>query len=140
MWSPDGKTIVYWVEKNGIKQLYELTVADPKEPGHQITGPDVGEANDPAYSPDGKQVLFTVELDNGKTSDIWLVGTDGSKPQRVTSNPAREMDPTWSPDGKWFAFVRGDYGKPQVVIQKLDGSGEQTLTAAGQREGHPCWS
>jgi len=139
MWSPDGKTIVYWLNKGGVKQLFELEVANPVEPGHQITGPDVGPANDPVYSPDGRQILFTRELDGNATSDIWLVNTDGSKPHRVTSNPAREMDPTWSPDGKWFAFVRGDYGQPTIVIERADGSGEVTLTKPPAREAHPCW-
>ncbi|GIF25964.1 Tol biopolymer transport system component/actin-like ATPase involved in cell morphogenesis [Actinoplanes tereljensis] len=139
MWSPDGAHILYWLEKDGVKQIYELTVANPKEPGRQVTGPNVGPANDPVYSPDGSQVLFTREGNDANPSDIWLVNIDGSDPRRVTSNPARDMDPTWSPDGKWFAFVRGDYAKPTVVVQRLDGSGEKVLTKNGAREGHPCW-
>ncbi|GIM93946.1 Hsp70 family protein [Paractinoplanes toevensis] len=139
MWSPDGKSILYWLNKGGTKQIYELNVANPKEPGRQVTGPDVGPANDPVYSPDGSQVLFTRELEGDNPSDIWQVGIDGSNPHRVTSNPAREMDPTWSPDGKWFAFVRGDYAEPTVVVQRLDGTGEKVLTKNGAREGHPCW-
>jgi len=139
MWSPDGKSILYWLNKGGVKQIYELTVADPEEPGRQITGPKSGPANDPVYSPHGDQVLFTREVDGGKQSDIWLVDIDGSNPHRLTSSPAREMDPTWSPDGKWFAFVRGDYAHPTVVVQRLTGIGEQVLTKNEAREGHPCW-
>ena len=138
-WSPDGKNIMYWLNQNKVKQIYELTVADPQEPGRRITGPEVGPANDPVYSPDGKQILYTRELNNGQTSDIWLVGRDGSNPHAVTSNPQREMDPTWSPDGTWFAHVRGDYARPTIVIQKPDGTGERLLTKPGDREGHPCW-
>jgi Tol biopolymer transport system component len=138
MWSPDGKTIIYWLNKDNVKQIYELNVANPSEPGTQITGPKVGPANDPVYSPNGEQILFTREL-HGVKGDIWLVNRDGSDPHRVTTNPALEMDPTWSPDGKWFAFVRGDYGHPSIVIQKPDGTGETTLTTGGAREAHPCW-
>jgi molecular chaperone DnaK len=72
-WSADGKSIIYWLERDGVKQIYELNIADPQEPGRQITGPDVGPANDPAPSPDGSQILFTRELDGNKTSDIWMV-------------------------------------------------------------------
>jgi molecular chaperone DnaK len=139
MWSPDGKTILYWLQKDNSKEIYELQVANPKEPGRQITGPDVGPANDPVYSPKGDQVLFTRELDGGETSDIWMVDLDGKNAHQVTSNPAREMDPTWSPDGKWFAFVRGPVARPTVVAVRADGTGEVLLTAAGAREGHPCW-
>ena len=139
IWSADGKSIIYWVKLNGIKQIYEVNIADPVEPGRQITGPAVGAANDPAVSPDGTRILFTHEIDNATTSDIWIVNTDGSNPHRITSNPAREMDPTWSPDGTWFAFVRGDYSTPTVIAERPDGTGEITLTRPGAREGHPCW-
>ena len=139
MWSPDGKTILYWLNKNGVKQIYELQVANPQEPGRRITGPEVGPANDPVYSPDGKHVLYTRELNGNKTSNIWMVDTDGKNAHQVTSNPAREMDPTWSPDGSWFAFVRGDYDKPTIVIENKDGSPEVTLTQGQAREAHPCW-
>jgi Tol biopolymer transport system component len=138
-WSPDGKHIIYWLNRNDVKQIYELTVADPQEPGRRITGPGAGPANDPVYSPNGQQILFTRELDGGATSDIWIVNRDGSGARRITSDPQREMDPTWSPDGKWFAFVRGDYGAPTIVIERTDGTGETVLTKPGIREGHPCW-
>jgi len=138
-WSADGKSIIYWVQHNGVKQIYEINIANPAEPGRQITGPGVGPANDPAPSPDGTRILYTREIDHGQTSDIWIVNADGSDPHRVTSNPDREMDPTWSPDGTWFAFVRGAYARPTVVAERPDGSGEVTLTKPGDREGHPCW-
>ncbi|GAA0568207.1 hypothetical protein GCM10010172_60490 [Paractinoplanes ferrugineus] len=137
MWSPDGKSILYWLNKGGVRQIYELTVANPKEPGRQITKASLGQTNDPVYSPRGDQVLFTLAKDG--TSDIWLVNTDGSNPHRVTSNPAIEMDPTFSPDGAWFAFVRLAGDRPTVVIQRSTGTGERVLTKAGAREAHPCW-
>jgi len=129
---------MYWLNENNVKQIYELTVADPQEPGRRITGPGVGPANDPVYSPHGDKILFTREL-GGDNTDIWLVNRDGSGAHQVTSDPAREMDPTWSPDGKWFAFVRGALDKPTVVIERPDGTGEVVLTKPGAREGHPCW-
>ncbi|GIE94798.1 Hsp70 family protein [Paractinoplanes rishiriensis] len=139
MWSPDGKTILYWLNKDNIKQVYELEVADPQEPGRRITGPEVGPADDPVYSPDGSKVLFTRWLNRGATADIWVIDRDGTNPRRVTRNPALEMDPTWSPNGEWFAFVRGEFSKPTIVIQRLDGTGETLLTEPGKREGHPAW-
>lgn len=138
VWSSGGATIVYWVERDGVKQIYELAVADPQEPGRRITGPDLGPAVDPALSPDDSRILFTRQVSDDD-SDIWIIGTDGSDPRRLTDDPAREMDPTWSPDGSWFAFVRGPYESPTVVLERPDGSGETLLTAKGAREGHPCW-
>ncbi len=138
VWSPDGQSIIYWAKRGGIKSIYELDLNDPQEPGRAITGPALGDAVDPAVSPDGTQVIFTKKVDDDN-SDIWLIGTDGSNAHAVADDPAREMDPTWSPDGKWLAFVRGDYDHPKVIVERPDRSGERALTTGAAREGHPCW-
>ena len=138
-WMADGKSIIYWVNSTGVKQIYQLSVTDPQEPGRRIVGPEFGPANDPAPSPDGSQILYTRELNGGKTSDIWLVRADGTNPRRVTSSPAREMDPSWSPDGTWFTFARGDWKHPTIVVARPDGSDEKLLTPKGAIEAHPGW-
>jgi Tol biopolymer transport system component len=137
-WLADGRHITYWVKHDGARQIYALDVADPREPGRLIAGPDAGPVNDPAPSPDGKFVLYTRETGPG-TSDIWMIGTDGSNPHRVIGHPERDMDPAWSPDGSWFAFVRGELNRPTIVVARVDGTGETTLTTGNAREGHPNW-
>ncbi|MEV6494088.1 Hsp70 family protein, partial [Actinoplanes sp. NPDC051633] len=137
-WTADGKHLTYWAKHNGNRQIYELNVAKPKEPGRMIAGSQAGPINDPAPSPDGKWVLYTVETGE-KTSDIWIVGMDGSKPRKVIGHPQRDMDPAWSPDGKWFAFVRGELNRPTIHIARIDGTDEMTLTKGNVREGHPSW-
>jgi Tol biopolymer transport system component len=90
----------------------------------------------PKWSHDRK--LYTRETGPG-TSDIWMVGADGSDPHRVLGDPQRDMDLTWSPDGRWFAFVRGELNRPTIVVARIDGSEETTLTSGNAREGHPSW-
>lgn len=138
-WSPDGKEIAYWVDIDGDRQIYSLTVDDPKEPGRQLTKDDEGPAVDPAWSPEGDRVAYT--RNTGKDiSDIWVVDSDGSDAYQLTSDDAREMDPSWSPVGGWIAFTRGVLEKPKITIINSDGTGEVTLTQGDDREGHPCWS
>ena len=52
-----------------------------------------------AFSPDGSRVAFT------RAGDIWTMTATGGNPRRVTSHAAMEWAPTWSPDGKWLAFI-----------------------------------
>lgn len=137
-WMADGRHITYWVKRNGARQIFALEVDNPREPGRLIAGPDAGPVNDPAPSPDGKYVLYTRETGPG-TSDIWIIGADGSNPRRVTSDPQRDMDPAWSPDGRWFAFVRGELHRPTIMVARIDGTGETLLTRGDAREGHPNW-
>jgi Tol biopolymer transport system component len=138
-WSPDGKSIVYWVSVNNVRQIFQLDVNNPVEPGKQLTKGESGPGVDPAWSPDGKHIAYTRGTGPG-LSDIWLMAADGSNAHALAQDPAREMDPTFAPDGTWVAFTRGDLNKPKITIVKLDGSEERTLTKGTAREGHPCWS
>jgi len=138
-WSPDGKSIAYWVTVNDVRQIFQLDVDNPEEPGKQLTKGESGPGVDPAWSPDGTQIAYT--HGTGKNlSDIWLMDADGTDAHPLAADPAREMDPSFAPDGTWVAFTRGALEEPKITIVKLDGSGEKNLTKGGNREGHPCWS
>jgi dipeptidyl aminopeptidase/acylaminoacyl peptidase len=74
--------------------------------------------SDPAVSPDGKLVAFTVrdtdfDANRGRT-DVWLVAIDGGATTRLTTHPDNDSDPAWSPDGKWVYFVSTRSGSAQV--------------------------
>ena len=61
----------------------------------------------PALSPDGKLVAFVWNGDDGKNFDIYVkpIG-DETPPLRITSNPAEDTSPCWSPSGDKLAFLR----------------------------------
>ncbi|HWZ60558.1 MAG TPA: S9 family peptidase [Gemmatimonadaceae bacterium] len=70
--------------------------------------------SDPALSPDGQSVAYTVTTaDSAKDrqdADIWLTRWDGSLSVRLTQGHESHHLPRWSPDGQWLAFLssRGD--------------------------------
>jgi Tol biopolymer transport system component len=57
----------------------------------------------PSWSPRGTRLAFFRAREDGRGASIYLVRRDGSGLRRLTSGYA----PTWSPDGKWIAFIRG---------------------------------
>jgi dipeptidyl aminopeptidase/acylaminoacyl peptidase len=63
----------------------------------------------PAVSPDGKQVAVTVtttvEAENRRHNEVWVVNTAGGEPQRWTSPSTESSNPRWSPDGKYLFFT-----------------------------------
>ncbi|GIE34881.1 hypothetical protein Ait01nite_079260 [Actinoplanes italicus] len=143
VWSPDGKKIIYFATVNEISSIYELDIATPAEPGRPITKPGDGNAVDPAISPDGTQVLYVRRPydSDDPNSDIWMVPTAGGTAVQLTDNPGREIDPSWAPDGHWFAFARGAWDVPKIVVMRKDkGVAEKVLTTGAAREGHPCWT
>ena len=59
-----------------------------------------------SFSPDGTQIAYGSAGEDGVNWDIWLkiVGEPGAR--RLTTDPAPETDPSWSPDGTEIAFRR----------------------------------
>lgn len=62
----------------------------------------------PALSPDGRHVAFTVttvkEAENRRHQEVWVVPAAGGQPQRYTAPGYESSSPRWSPDGKWLLF------------------------------------
>ena len=60
--------------------------------------------------------------------DIWVTKYDGSELVRLTSTPAVENDPHFSPDGKWIAFTSNRAGGNSVYIVPVEGGAPTRLT------------
>ena len=62
----------------------------------------------PAMSPDGKVVAFTVttvnEKENKRHSEVWVVPAAGGDPVRYTAPAFESRNPRFSPDGKYLFF------------------------------------
>ena len=73
---------------------------------------------DPVVSPDGKWIAFDVrdtDLDaNRGRFDVWLAAVDGSKVERLTTDPENDNAPQWAPDGKSIYFLSTRSGSSQV--------------------------
>ena len=68
-----------------------------------------------AISPDGKSVAFTYK------GDIWVVSSEGGRALQVTSNPAYDTAPVWTPDGKSIVF--GSYREGSMDIWRTSAGG-----------------
>jgi Tol biopolymer transport system component len=54
--------------------------------------------------------------------------SDGSQVTRLTNNPAADMHPSWSPDGKWIGIDSERDGNYEVCKMRSDGSQVTRLT------------
>lgn len=88
--------------------------------------------SDPAVSPDGRHVAFTVrdtdlEANRGRT-DVWLVALEGGEPRRLTTDPANDWNARWL-DARRLVFLSTRGGSSQAWTLAIDGGEAQPLTA-----------
>lgn len=71
---------------------------------HRLTN-----VSQPAMSPDGRVVAFTVttvnERENRRHQEVWVVPTAGGDPVRYTTPNTESANPRFSPDGKYLFFT-----------------------------------
>lgn len=60
--------------------------------------------------------------------DIWISGLQGGDATRLTSTPATESNPYFSPDGKFLAFSSNRTGTEEVYIVPIEGGTPTRLT------------
>ena len=86
----------------------------------------------PAVSPSGKHVAFTVttvrETENKRHQEVWVAATDGGAPQRWTSPGYESSNPRWSPDGSHLLFnSQRPQGKGNTWVIRVDAPGGEAM-------------
>lgn len=84
-------------------------------------------------SAQGTRLLRQPSLSNDKVAfifgaDLWVSDLDGKQVVRLTSTPAVESTPHFSPDGKWIAFTSNRSGSQAVYIVPVTGGEPKRLT------------
>src|SRR5580698_9510512 len=87
---------------------------------------------DPALSPDGRTVAFTVQtvdLDkNTKPQQIYTVGVNGGLPRQITRDGTTNGRPRWSPDSRQIYYISNRDGSSQVWRMDADGSNARQIS------------
>ncbi len=86
-----------------------------------------GEETDPSFSPDGLRVAFRWNGPNGDNFDIYVKPVGPEKMVRLTSDPADDFNPVWSPDGSQIAFLRRAGTRAKVLTVPSTGGVERSI-------------
>jgi len=83
----------------------------------------------PRLSPDGERVAYMWTGRDGQHWDVYVkVLGEGTRPLRVTDDPADKWNPVWSPDGRDISFVREGEGGAAIYAVPWSGGQERKLT------------
>jgi len=88
---------------NNTFKVRDLTPGNIDTPPFSLGGPEPY-----VFSPDSVQVTFVANTDPDRSistnSDLFTIPVSGGVPKRVTTNPAADEGPLYSPDGKYLAY------------------------------------
>jgi TolB protein len=97
----------------------------------------------PAWSPDGKNIVFTsgYRVSSSKIIEaLWLANSDGTNARPLISDGFYNIQPTWSPDGKNIAFASSRSGNMDIWVVNKDGTNARQLTFDKSYDADPSWS
>ena len=81
-----------------------------------------------AISPDGQTIAFSYQ------GDIYTVPSSGGKARQLTTHPAHDTRPVWSPDGQRIAFASNRSGNFDVFLMNKEGGEPKRLTTHSTNE------
>lgn len=150
--SPDGRSIVYASERNGLWQIYQASLSkkDEKQFAYatdikeeKLTNSDITSFQ-PQYSPDGKEVAFlenrtAIRVLNLKSKEVRTV-MDGKYEYSYSDGDQWYQ---WSPDSKWILtnyIGTGGWNNKDVALVNASGNGEiHNLTESGYTDANAKW-
>ena len=150
--APDGRSLVYASERNGLWQLYQSQIANKEEKlftyATEIKEEKLTNSNitsfQPQYSPDGKEVAFledrtTIRIINLASKQVRTV-MDGKFEYSYSDGDQWYQ---WSPDSRWILtnyIGIGGWNSKDVALVNASGNGEiHNLTQSGYNDGNAQW-
>jgi WD40 repeat protein len=146
-WSPDGKRIAFY------GRGWQVIDADGTNQHEIAPGIAIPQCYflPPLWSPDSRR-LAVVTSESGTSfchgwtdenfvgTNIVLIDIDGGKIEPLPSEDGMgNIDPAWSPDGSYLAFVSNRGGSSEIWVVNLDGSNLRQLTKNDHQVRFPNW-
>jgi tricorn protease-like protein len=138
-WSPGGQAIVFSRRVKG--QVASIYTMRPNGTHLELIAAVAG-AQDPQWSPDGREIAFQAN------SGIYTVNADGTEVTQITAAGGLAGEPAWSPDGTKLLYSKSSFNPEAVEVTQLwtinaNGSDNRRIyqgLSPGGRWPLPFWS
>ena len=75
-----------------------------------------------------------------RSPDLYLIDSTGKNLRKLTTDHINKKAPTWSPDGRFFAYLSNDDGDPDIYVMDVRNKTSRQLTDHPDRDLSPAWS
>jgi len=107
VFSPESGEVAFTVRRYELEKGQAWSeIWMMKSDGSNLRQMTTGRNNNgsPVFSPNGKQILFLSDRNDGR-AQLYLIPTDGGEARQLTHYPLDLAEPRWSRDGRWIAVT-----------------------------------
>jgi TolB protein len=133
--SPNGKELVFTMQKGGGSDLYKLNISDKK-----MTRLSYHWAieTSPNWSPNGYEIVYS--SNKSGRPQLYKMDKEGSNVERIIFNGKYVESAAWSPDGNKIAYCIMDDGLLNIYIKDLGTQEVKQMTNQQGNNETPSWS
>ena len=138
IWTPDSERVTFASDRDGGGIFW--TLADGSGVAERLLSPEETGGNPwpESWSPDARTLSFRVAGETG--DDVWTLSfNDGAKPEVFAGGPGTQGGSSFSPDGKWLAYVSGGSGQTELFVEPFPKTGARHQVSRETAWG-PVWA
>ena len=150
-WAPDGHSILYCWRESIFTDVYYLKRVNIDDGTIQqyLKNDEFAGLASASFSPEGNRFVFSGQEDKDDYYYLYIFDEETDEIIKFTDEQINDFNPSWSPDGRWIVFERGEWGaisdEYNIWICASEGGMAKKLTEA-ERDGtkfhnfNPSWS
>lgn len=127
--APGGDRLAFVSRRSGDSQVW--TARDDGSELNQVTSLDGAVVQSVEWSPEGDRICFSARRKG--LSDLYAVSASGGGRVRLTTSPAADRLPRWSPGGRWIYFASNRTGQWEIwrTLATPDSGRTEQVTTGG---------
>jgi hypothetical protein len=84
------------------------------------------------WSRDGRFILYGIQRETSLFFELWVLPLFGDgKPYSLNAACSKGNEETFSPDGRWVAYVSNETGTEELYVREFQGSAGRRQVSAG---------
>ena len=139
MWSPDGRTIVFFAYRDGGYDIWAIN-PDGSNQRKLTWGPY--DDREPIFSHDGTRIAFSSDRGDALGSDynIWMLDLRSGELKQITKQASEDFMPSWSPDDSEIVYATSRDNYESVWAMNVRSLGDRRVRSVkGARLDAPSW-
>jgi len=134
-WSPDGDWLAFTTNRTAGSEVRKKLASGLGNEELVVTLDHVGYAR--SWSSDGRYLALQI-LGPGTEWDCWLYSIDDDELRPIVKTKFTDIEPSFSPDGRWITYVSTETGRPEIyIVPTHDQSRKWQVSTEGGRS--PTW-